>query len=309
MIHYNKKIKIKIKAQAFLSMLLFILLSLIIHSPVMAQQISYELSISGGGAYSFFNHSRSSTSNSLGYSLDAELGFTCFIRPLWGIHIGAGFDYYNVQTKLNMIKHITPGKYDSNNYAYELHTTYFGYKESQQAMFLTIPVMVQFQSTRNQDFQLKKRHRVGIYATTGVKVGLLVKNNYQPQVARLYNAAYYPFFNNWLDTQTFAGLGNFDGNSSSRKQSFNVLAIYTLEAGCKLLVSKSLFLYVGVYYDCGLHDPLKKIRKPLGYYADVENLANFTLLSFAKRVNYMAIGLKVRLAFTPDKKRTLPCPS
>jgi len=310
---YNKnKLKIRTKTWATLFMFLFITLSSVSHLSIMAQRTTYELSLYGGGAYSFLNHSRSSSSTSLGYSVDAGLGFTYFIRPQWGIHVGAGFGFYDVQTKVNTMKQITSGFFDSNGYAFELHTTYFNYKESQQAMFLNIPVLFQFQTTKNQAYQSKRGQRAGLYAMTGVKVCFLVKNSYQPQVARLYNAGYYPFFDNWLDTQTFAGLGNFDGTSSSGKQSFSVLAIYTLEAGCKLLVGNSLFLYVGAYYDCGLNDPLKKIRQPLSYYAQVENLSDFTLLSFSKRVNYMAIGLKVRFAFTPGKTGKkggmLPCP-
>ena len=303
----ENKNKIKIRTKTWVTLSMFILLFSGSHSSLVAQR-PYELSLYGGGAYSFLSHSRSSNSNSLGYSVDAGLGFTYFIRPQWGIHVGAGFGFYDVQTEVNTMKQITSGFFDSNGYAFELHTTYYNYKEAQQAMFLNIPVLLQFQTTKNQNYQQKKGQRVGLYAMTGIKVCFLVKNSDQPQIDRLYNAGYYPFFDNWLDTQTFAGLGNFDGTKSEEKQKFSVLAIYTLEAGCKLLVGNSLFLYVGAYYDCGLHDPLKKIRQPLSYYAQVENLADFTLLSFSKRVNYMAVGLKLRLAFTPSKKEGIDCP-
>ena len=308
MLENKNKLKIRTKTWATLPMLMFILLFSGSHSSLMAQR-PYEFSLYGGGAYSFLSH-RSSKSNSFGYSVDAGLGFTYLIYPLWGIHVGAEFGFYDTQTKVNAIKHISSGFFDSNRYEFELHTTYYGYKEAQQAMFLSIPVLLQFQTTKNQAYQQKKGQKVGLYAMTGIKVSFLVKNSYQSQIDKLYNAGYYPFFDNWLDTQTFAGLGNFDGVSSSAKQSFRVLAIYTLEAGCKLLVGNSLFLYVGAYYDCGLHDPLKSNRQPLGYYADVENLADFTLLSFAKRVNYMAVGLKLRLTFTPSKskKGMVDCP-
>jgi hypothetical protein len=125
----------------------------------------------------------------------------------------------------------------------------------------------------------------------------LVNNKYTTEVASLYNTAYYPEYDNWISNQPALGLGTFNGNSVKGKLKFNVLAMFAFEAGFKWQLGKKFFLYTGAYFDCGLHDSTKKSRIPFNDITTPEHLANLTLLDFSKRMNLLAVGVKLRFAF------------
>jgi hypothetical protein len=99
------------------------------------------------------------------------------------------------------------------------------------------------------------------------------------------------------------GLGAFDGNTVNDKLKFNVLAMFAFEAGFKWQFSKKLFLYTGVYLDCGLHDFTKKNRVPYSNFNAPELLTDLALLDFAKRMNLMVVGVKLRLVFLGHKTK------
>jgi len=168
-------------------------------------------------------------------------------------------------------------------------------------------LMVQFQTTSNMPTQRKKGAKPQFYAMAGPKMLVLFNNNYEAKLKSLYNAAYYPEFDNWADTQIFAGLSSFNGNKVGGKFKLNILVMLAFEAGVKWHIGKKTALYTGAFFDCGLNDNSKTVRKPFEHYIYAENLKDFTLLKFTNKINLMTIGVRVRLAFSPSKKET-GCP-
>jgi len=288
-----------------------------------AQKTPHEFSIYGGGGFSFFAYSPPLLRNvsSGGFSGDAGVGFTGFVSPQVGFHIGAGFGMYNVKAKIGNLKAITPGLIDEANYNYlfDLHTTLSGYTETHKAIFMSVPVMLQFQTKQKQEWIWKRSEMKGFYAIGGVKVNLLLKNEYEAQFATLTNLAYYPELDNWHGTQTFAGLGVFDGSSAGGDLKLGVHVVFAFESGMKWRIGKNLFLYTGAFFDCGLNDPTKDSREPLSDYTyakyltyinpltDLNDLKGFTLLKFSDKINLMTAGIKLRLAFFKIPERE-PCP-
>jgi hypothetical protein len=196
---------------------------------------------------------------------------------------------------------------DCEKYLFDLHTTLNDYKETHRTMFLNIPLMLQFQTKQNQSLNWKKGEKAGYYVMAGAKAFFHVNYKYTSEIASLNNSAYYPIFDNWIESLPEFGIGYFEGNKVEKKLKINILAVFAFETGIKWRIGKNIYLYTGAYFDCGLHDATKKNRTPYSVYTYPEHLTELTLLDFAKKMNIMAAGIKIRLSIfryiTVD-----PCP-
>jgi hypothetical protein len=239
--------------------------------------------------------------SSLGFSSDFGIGFTGFFSRQVGIHTSVGFGLFNVKSKMNLY-YITPDFKDRFGYVYDLHTQLLDYTEIHKAMFVTIPVMLQFQTKQKQYWDWTRSQKAGFYALGGVKVNLLFNNRYEAGVDQLFNAGYFPKEDNWQATQTFAGLGYYDGINTEGKLDFGVMVLFACETGVKWRIDNNIFVYTGVFFDCALNDPTKEKRQPYGNFTAPEYLPDLTLLKFSERVNFMAVGIKLRFAFTKQQR-------
>jgi len=265
---------------------------------VSAQRFPHEISVHcGGGFDAFVCQKPISKVSSRGFGGDVGVGFTGFFDQNWGIHTGVGFGFSNIKNEVDQFKFITLEQEDCEGYLYNLHTTLNDYSERHKTMFVSIPLMVQYQ-TKLQPISYRQRDKkAGFYAMAGAKALLLVNNNYTAEVSSLYNIAYYPKFNNWISYQPEMGLGNFVGKGVSNKLKFNVLAMFAFETGFKWQFGKKVLLYTGAFFDLGLHDTTKKQRISHKNFTSQERLTDLELLDFAKRMNLVAVGVKLRLAF------------
>ena len=250
-----------------------------------------------------FHQSTTKRGSSIGYSSDFGIGFTGFFSQQVGIHTSAGFGLLNVKSKRDLSHIVLDIKDDQNDLTYELHSKLTGYTEIHKTMYVSIPVMLQFQTRQKQYWNWSRSQKAGFYAQAGIKVHLLFNNKYEASVDSLFNAAYMPEFNNWAATQKFAGFGGFDeGYSSSGKLDFGVLVLFACETGVKWRIDNNLFVYTGVFFDCGLNDPIKDQRQPYENFNSEHQLADLTLLRFADKINLMVVGIKVRFAFTRPQR-------
>lgn len=271
---------------------------------VSAQKPENEFSIYCAGGFAAFSYTPMiKNASSMGYGGDIGGGFTGYISSSWGIHFDVGLGFFNVKNRVSSFAFITPDQEDCEKYHYDLHTTLNEYKETHKAFFVSVPLMLQFQTKMNQSLNWKNDKKVGYYAMAGFKAQFQFNYNYISEFASSNNAAYYPEFDSWITSSLpnwptslpILGLGTFDGNSASGKLKFGILVMFALETGAKLRIGKNAFLYTGVYFDCGLYDPNRKIRYI--NYTTPENLTELTLLKFADRINLMVVGIKLRLAF------------
>lgn len=256
--------------------------------------------------YNSVYEARSKVNTSVGFSSDFGAGFTGFLSHQVGIHTSVGFGLLNVKSRANLYN-LTTGLYDADNNEYfDLHTLVTDYTEIHKTMFVTIPLMIQFQQRQKQYWDWTRSQKAGFYAMGGVRVNFLFNNRYESGITTLDNAAYLLEYKNWAATQMFVGLGHFEGQngaplvSSSGKLDFGVMALISLEAGVKWRVDNNIFVYTGAFFDCGLNDPIRDKRQPYEYqdYTSTNRLDNFSMMSFSERVNLMVIGVKVRVAFS-----------
>ena len=243
---------------------------------------------------------------SLGYSSDFGFGFSGFFSRQVGIHTGVGFGLLNVKSTLNL-SNITLNQWDEDaELNYELHTKLTGYTEIHKTMFVTIPLMLQFQTKQKQHWNFNKTQKAGFYAMAGAKAHFLVSNKYATTVTTLSRAAYYPDYgteygSGWAGTQIHQGYGDFSGIDNSGKLDLGVLVLFTCELGVKWYIDKNLFVYTGAFFDCGLYDSTikdKDNRQPYETFTSPEQLAELKLLKFSDKINLMVAGIKIRFAFS-----------
>jgi len=273
-----------------------------------AQKAPNEVSLfCGGGFYAHCFQPLPKEISTVGFGGNAGVGFTAFFSKQLGIHTGVGFGLYNIKNSVKSFYTLTSGEEDCEGYLFDLHTTLNNYQETHRTMFLNIPLMLQFQTKQNQSLNWKKGKRAGYYAMAGAKAFLHLSYRYTSEVVSLNNLAYYPMFDNWIETLPSMGIGDFEGNRVEKKLKINILAVFAFETGIKWRIGKNVYLYTGAYFDCGLHDPTRKSRTPYSEYLYAEHLTELTLLDFAQKINLMAAGIKIRLVFF-RASAVDPCP-
>jgi len=276
-----------------------------------------ELSIYGGGGYSFFYYQSALSGvhgiSSKGFGGDLGFGFTGFVSKQIGFHVGLGIGMYNVKGMVDSLTFFTPD-YDyavnplnGEEHLYDLYTNLSDYDEKHRMFFISVPLMLQFQTQKNP------WNRAGVekvfYAMAGVKLNFLIQDPYEAEVKKLKNLAHFTVIDNWAGTQEFVELGRLKGNAS-KGQIKSIMPIFTFEAGIKWHFSKKLILYSGAYFDCGLNDPTKENRGKFNNYTSRDDLKDLSLLKFSKNANLMSAGVKFRLSFPFFKKQNqLGCPA
>ena len=283
---------------------IIILLFAAICSLFASAQTTHEVSINSGGGLSTLNYKLSSGERNLGFGGDFGLGYTGMFGEHVGIYIGIDLGFYNAKAKLNGVTIVTGNLRDSDSKEendskgdrFDLYTTLNKYTETQKAMFLNIPVMAQFQTKGRQKFYMK----------AGVKIGIPINCKYSVSNANITNEAYYPDYDNWLPMPAFAGFGSFTKNSE-RKLKVGVAAMLALETGVKWSLGEKVALYTGAYFDYGLNNVLKDSHQPFVNYHNSEPATftiNSALPSLTDKMNLMAAGIKLRIAFKPGKNNS-----
>jgi len=256
----------------------------------LSAQVSHEFSITGGGGASTLNYKLSQGKKTLGFGGDAGLGYTCIFIKMVGIHIGAEVGFYSANANFDGAEVVTQNLTDSDGDRFNMHTTLSQYKETQNAMFLNIPVMVQF--------QIGMKHK--FYAMGGIKIGIPLSSKYKGTAATLTNKGYYPEYENWMTMPEFAGFGTFSQAKTEGKLKLGITATLSLEAGGKWKLGEKFALYTGVYFDYGLNNILKVNNQPfVNYKATLPATftTNSALPSLTHKINVMAVGIKLRFAF------------
>jgi len=290
----------------FLSMVLFLILWGTVE---MSAQSKHELSVYGGGGLSTLNYKVTIGEQKSGLGGQIGLGYHFFFSPKWGIGTGVELASYNAKFNADALysRYMTT---DIDGDAFEFHSTANGYKETQRAMMLQIPLMLQFQTDGKQQF----------YAAAGGKVGIPLNGKYST-TASFSNAGYYPYENSLYDTQEFVGFGNFPNKKAEGDLNFKTAFFVSAEAGVKWRLSDGLSLYTGAYMDYGLNTQSIASQPSLVEYNKAnppEFIVNSILttdfpfspsasshlatalyqrLCYTDKIRPMAAGIKLRLAF------------
>jgi hypothetical protein len=266
----------------------------------------HEFSVYGAGGLSSLRYQLSMGNASGGFGGDFGVGYTYFQKinrvrttgsirhKFWAVHSGVGLGVYNAKAKLDKKETIITDLSDGDEVydRFNLHSTFSGYKETQNTLFLNIPLMALFQYDM-------------FYGMGGLKFGIPLSGKYKSKNATITNKAYYPELDNWVETQEFRGIGVFTGQSFNGNLDLGVSVMLALEGGLRLNLSRDFTFYAGLFFDYGLNNIAKKEtthRDFLNY--NPENPANFTansvLSSFADKANLISVGIKLRVGWVSN---------
>ncbi|GHT25492.1 hypothetical protein AGMMS4957_20390 [Bacteroidia bacterium] len=245
----------------------------------------------------------------LGIGYDFGVGYTFFFNPHWGISTGASAAFFNSKYARSTFEDNyddidgVDADSDGNEDNFEYHYTATGYTEKQRATFLTIPLMLHFETGK-------------FYAELGGKAGFpLGSITYNGSLDELRASGWIDGYNYPIEAPKFMGFGTFQGlsNTGSLKQSKPVF-FASAEAGRKWKLTQNLSLYTGAYIDYGLNK-INKVNAKV-YFIDYDahfpdKDANYQPAGsfFAKTANDnksfvdkvvlspMSVGIRITLAF------------
>ena len=286
----------------FFAFLRVTILLILFSVPTFAQRAPNEFnehSIFGGVGLTFIPYELTPDARFLnGSDLHIGIGYTHFFHESWGLFIGLNPTMYNVRSAFDLYFE-NPDLTDSNGYMFELFT-FADYKEKHRMLFLTVPLMIQYEPKSNkQRWAWWNKPQHVFYAMGGLKTSMSVNNRYKGGIKTISNKAYYPELDNWAATQKFAGLGEFDRESAEGEFDLGLCFSLALEAGIKWRLNGYKYLYTGVFFDYGLNniDRTKINRMPIRNDINVEHFTDFTFLTYPDKLQIRSIGINARLAF------------
>jgi len=265
----------------------------------LTSQNKHEFSVYGGGGLSTLKYKMSVGEQKNNFGGLAGIGYTYFFSSKIGLGSGAELALYNAKSTIDNLGDKYMAK-DMEGAGFEFRSTVSNYEEKQKAMYVNIPLMLQFQTGKKHMF----------YAAAGGKIGIPLNGKYKTSGATIKNSGYYAEEDYEYTTQEFMGFGTFTGRDMDDDVDFKLAYIVSAEAGMKWKLKDNLSLYTGAYFDYGLNDIQKDNDRRFVQYntAKPKEFINNSVLTsqfshnnktenFTDKINLMSVGLKVKLAF------------
>ena len=263
------------------------------------EQSQHEVSIYAGGGLSSLLYNLNAGKYHYGFGGQAGIGYSFFFTPNFSLGTGAEFALY--QAKASFPSGFSDS-YVLNDPKNEGFTYTFKYKvnnysEQQQAFFINIPLMLQFQTGENHKF----------FAALGGKVGFPFNAIAKKASYMVNTEGEYSYEERTYDDLPQHGYGLFNypaGKVTLDKLKLNIMA--SAEVGMKWKIGDTKALYTGLYADYGFNNIQKTNNKI--FVKESESSANpimspliesrFSGNSFTNKITPIAVGLKIRFAFS-----------
>ncbi|MDR3094742.1 MAG: outer membrane beta-barrel protein [Bacteroidales bacterium] len=210
------------------------------------------------------------------------VGFNYIINKSFAVGVGLEASFYSATTKAS--NSVPDGVVLSG-----LTCTVSYFKEQQQALFLDVPVMLQYRHSVN-------RHK--FYVAAGVKIGvfpLLSKYSHKGAVLQIFQP----------ESETVQESIAVSSFSDDFQMQMPVVTP-SLEVGMRWRFNKNRRLYTGLYVDYGLQD-IRKEKSDAPFVAynranpQASSIQNVVLT--ADKVTPFAVGAVFRFAFGPNETR------
>ena len=263
-------------------------------------QAQHEISVEAGGGISTLSYDVLFGDQKNGWAGEFGAAYAFFFSPNFGIRSGINLSYYHAKATLSNFSD-SYDTFDGEEY-FEFRYAIDRYEEKQYALYLNIPLMVQFQQGNRHKF----------YGAIGGKLGFPLLGKYKTTNNSFKTSGYYPSLNVELEEPAFMGFGTFSDMHEKNDFDLHVITMLSLEAGVKWQLSESFYLYTGAYFDYSLTNIVKNnFDKPLiKYNLDSPDrrftingipTSNYTdsndkVLSLTEKIHPMAFGIKVRIS-------------
>ena len=263
---------------------IILVFAIIIYGALQAQETGNYLDFNVGGgihnlSYSLLNGTEK---GQFGYTINA--GYSYFFTPQWGLHTGLGFQSFQSLSTLNYLS--TTPEIDSEGQSFLFKANYKNWQERQTALFIEIPLTVQF--------KLPIAPKFGLLASAGGKISVPFNTTYKSVGGEIVTTGYYSKYNVELSGMPQHGFStytnNFTGNISLKT---SCMAIADLGGLYKL--NDKTNLYVGGYINYGLNNIYNTQNKSIYQYNSSSNNIYNGLLSSTQTsiIHPISFGLKV----------------
>ncbi len=263
----------------------------------------HEFSVNVGGGISLLQTKPSMGNDKIGATGTVGLGYHYFFCPNWAIGTGANFAVYNggisIDDYQTVAKTSTGTSTVTTPTLFDFETTSSNYKDKQQVMMITIPLMVQYQATG----------KVPFYGALGGKVGIPLSGKSVQEgnftTAGHFDPLSYPVFYENIPDYGFVTDQEFPEN----KTDLNLKPAFMLsaEAGMKWGLKNNMSLYTGIYFDYGLNniskDKTNNSKNLVTYQPDAPGdfVYSTGYQSYQKQIAPLVIGVTLRLSLGNKK--------
>ena len=247
------------------------------------------LHVNIGGGYNTLSYPLLNGQQSGGVGGTVNFGYSHFFTEEWGLQTCLGVQSFSAKSKLNYISSVPD--VDSEGADYFFRANFKNSTEQQQALFLDIPLAIQFRHIFTED--------IGLMATVGAKMSMPLRANYKTS-GSIVTSGYYPIYNS--DPLKELELTNMPNHNFITDQTAytNTLAFKTaysavMDLGVLYRLTDETDLYAGTYFNYGLNNILNPDSKLI--YQRI-NIYNGVLSSSqTAAVKPLSFGVKVGLYF------------
>lgn len=211
-----------------------------------------------------------------------NIGYSYFFNSGWGIGAGLGLQSAQSKGTLNFTSYTNA--YDSDGDNFELRTRYNNWAEKQKALFVDIPIGLQYQHW----FDAKS----GLLAMAGAKISLPVSSSYEVVSGSIITTGYYEQWNVELSDMPQHG---FTTTSARPSGDLTINPSYSVfvDLGWLYKVSEKLDLYAGGYINYGLNSLINASDNAL--YSEDGTYNSMLASNQADNVKLLTFGIKVGL--------------
>jgi len=265
-----------------------IVLGLILCSMLQAQEKQQYLHLTvGGGLHNLsYDLQNGTQSGRFGNSINA--GYSYFFNQHWGIQSGLGLQWFNSRSTINY-QSATP-QVDIDGENFEFRANYNNWQEKQQALFMDIPLTLQYRHALS--------NKISLQGSAGGKISIPISSSFKTIGGSITTTGYYSRLNAELSDLPEYGFTTTT-NSYNGKLSLRPSYMAIADLGGLYTLSPKIDLYLGAYVNYGLNNALKADTKEI---YQLDGVYNGVLASTqTSKVTPISFGLKAGIYFRLTK--------
>ncbi len=277
----SQSIHLTYKYLKYMKHIIFLIFFAVV-SPLVYSQDHY-LHITGGIGQHHLPYQLSDGAYQGGLGYNFNLGYSYFFSSHWGITTGIGIQSARSSARLNYLSGIPAVDADGDNY--EFRTMFSGWKERQRAMFVDIPLGLQF---------MQRFKKFDLLISSGPKISLPLNPTYKVTSGNIITTGYYQQWNVELYDLPQHGFTATESRPSGNMKLKTTWSVF-FDVGAKYRVTDIFGIYLGAYYNHGLNNLINPQDQPV--YTAEGNYNGILNSNQTNKVNLAAVGLKVGLSW------------
>jgi OmpA-OmpF porin, OOP family len=263
---------------------IIIVLGFLFCSMLQAQEKQQYLHLTvGGGLHNLsYDLQNGTQSGRFGNSINA--GYSYFFTQHWGVQSGLGLQWFNARSTVNNLSAIP--QVDIDGETMEFRANYTNWQEKQQALFMDIPLTLQYRHALSR--------KISLQGSAGGKISIPVSSNYKTTGGSITTTGYYAQLNAELSDLPEYGFATIT-DSYNGKLSLRPTYMAIADVGGLYTLSPKVDLYLGAYVNYGLNNTLKADTKEAYQYDGIYN--GLLASTQTGKVTPISVGVKLGAYF------------